>query len=298
MGGGLTFIGEFTAARAHWQQSIVLHDTCQPRGHVSLYGSDVGVFSLSWASHALWHLGYPDEALAMSHRALALAQELSHPYSLALAFAYAAMLHQFRREPDAVGERATAAMALCVEHKFAYYMAWAMLLQGWALSESADREGGITQMQQGLEALQATGASVRKPYYLTLLAEAYGQSGRAKDGLVLLHEAIMVAQETGELWREAELYRLRGELLLQAECGVRHAASTAEECFQQALDIARRQHAKALELRAAISVSRLWQQQDKSDAVRTVLAEVSQWFTEGLDTPDLQEARTLLPELG
>jgi class 3 adenylate cyclase/predicted ATPase len=295
MGGGLTSIGEFAAARAHWQQSITLHDTCHPRGHVSLYGSDIGVFSLSWGSHASWHLGYPDEALAMSHRALDLAQELSHPYSLALAFAYAAMLHQFRREPDAVGERAAAAMALCVEHKFAYYMAWATILQGWVLSESVDREGGITQMQQGLEALQATGASVRKPYYLTLLAEAYGKSGRAKDGLVLLHEALMAAQETGEVWRKAELHRLRGELLLMLDVP---DPSQAARCFHQALDIARRQHARALELRTAMSMSRLWQQQGKHDAARTVLADVAQWFTEGLDTPDLQEARTLLAELG
>jgi hypothetical protein len=123
MAGGLTCIGEFASARAHWQQGIALHAACHPQGHVSLYGSDIGVFSLSWGAHTLWHLGYADEALAMSHRALALAQDLSHPYSLALALAYAAMLHQFRREPDAVGERAAAAMALCVEHKFAYYMA-------------------------------------------------------------------------------------------------------------------------------------------------------------------------------
>ena len=231
----------------------------------------------------------------MSRRAIALAQELSHPYSLALAFAYAAMLHQFRREPGAVGKRAAAAMALCVEHKFAYYMAWATILQGWVLSESADREDGITQMQQGLEALQATGASVRKPYYLTLLAEAYGQSGRAKDGLVLLHEALMAARETGEVWREAELHRLQGELLLRLAVP---DPSQAASCFHQALTIAQRQDAKALELRAAMSMSRLWQQQDKHDAARTVLADVSHWFTEGLDTPDLQEARTLLAELG
>ena len=293
MGGALTCSGEFAQAREHWQQSITLYDAHQRQEHVSLYGSDLGVFSLSFASHASWHLGYPDEALAMSGRALALAQELAHPYSLALAFAYAAMLHQFRREPGAVGERAAAAMALCVEHRFAYYMAWAMILQGWALSELEDGEGGIKQMQQGLEALQATGASLRKPYYLTLLAEAYGQSGRAKDGLVLLNEALMAAQETGELWREAELYRLQGELLL-----VVPDQSQAEGSFYQALTIARRQHAKALELRAATSLSRLWQQQGKRDEARAVLVDVSQWFTEGLDTPDLQEARTLLAELG
>jgi predicted ATPase len=161
------------------------------------------------------------------------------------------------------------------------------------LSELADREGGITQMQQGLEALQATGASVRKPYYLTLLAEAYGKIGRAKDGLALLSAALLAAQETGEVWREAELYRLQGELLL-----VVPDPSQAEGSFYQALTIARRQHAKALELRAATSLSRLWQQQGRRDKARAVLADVSQWFTEELDTPDLQEARTLLAELG
>ena len=170
------------------------------------------------------------------------------------------MLHQFRREPGAVGERAAAAMALCVEHKFAYYMAWATILQGWVLSESADREDGITQMQQGLEALQATGASVRKPYYLTLLAEAYGQSGRAKDGLVLLHEALMAARETGEVWREAELHRLQGELLLRLAVP---DPSQAARLFPPGPDHCATPGRQSPGATRGDELSRLWQQQDK-----------------------------------
>ena len=293
MGFGWTCIGEFAAGREHWEQAIVLYDAHLPEGHVSLYGSDLGVFCLSWASHALWHLGYPDQALAMSGRALALAQELSHPYSLALAFDYAAMLHQFRGEPGEVNARAEAAIALCTEHKFAYYMAWAILLQGWAVAEGGDQAGGMQQMQQGLESLRATGASLRHPYYLSLLAAAYGKMGRPKDGLALLSEALMAANETGEVWREAELHRLHGELLLAIP-----DPSPAEGCFHQALTIARRQCAKALELRAAMSLSRLWQQHGKRDDARTMLTDIYQWFSEGFDTPDLQEAQALLADLG
>jgi predicted ATPase len=129
------------------------------------------------------------------------------------------------------------------------------------------------------------------------LAEAHGKAGQAEAGLTLLAEALAQAQRKGESWRDAELHRLRGELLLHAEGGVRHAALTAEECFQQALTIARRQQAKALELRAAMRLSQLWQQQGKRDAAREVLAEVYGWFTEGFDTADLQEARALLEAL-
>jgi predicted ATPase len=135
-------------------------------------------------------------------------------------------------------------------------------------------------------------------YYLALLAEAYGKAGQTEAGLMLLAEALAVAHKTGEHWGEAEIYRLQGELLLNAECGVRNAELTAEAYFQQALDTARRQHATSLELRAAISLARLWQQQGKRTAERHLLAEVYGWFTEGFETTDLQEARTLLEELG
>jgi predicted ATPase len=152
----------------------------------------------------------------------------------------------------------------------------------------------MTQIRRGLAALRATGAALRLPYYLALLAEACGQTGQATEGLALLAEAVALVDTTGERWWEAELHRLRGELLLLLSVD-NHAE--AEECLHQALTVARRQQAKALELRAAMSLSRLWQQQGKRVEAQQLLAEIYGWFTEGFDTPDLQEAKLLLDAL-
>ena len=251
---------------------------------------------LAWLPHALWHLGYPEQALQRSQAALTLAQELSHPYSLAFALDYAAMLHQFRREAHAARAQAEAAVTLCIEHGFPYYLAWATIIRGWALTEQGQDAEGLAQMRQGLADLRATGAEIRLPLYLALLAEAYGKVGQSADGLTLLEEALAQAQRKGEYWQDAELYRLQGELLL-AESKGRGAEVTAEECFHQALSVARRQQAKSLELRATMSLCRLWQQQGKRDEAHTMLTSIYSWFTEGFDTPDLQDARALLEAL-
>jgi predicted ATPase len=253
----------------------------------------------------LWWLGYPDQALQMSHEALTLAQELAHPLSLASALVFAAWLHHLRREWPLTHERAEAARALGVEQGLAVIPIMGTIFRGWAQAQrSAEpatrhghREEGIAQMQQGLAAWRATGAAVFQPYGLALLAEASAQVGQIEAGLTLLAEALAMTNDKGERRWEAELYRLKGELLLHAECGVQNAALTAEACFQQALDVARQQQAKSWELRAAMSLSRLWQRQGKSDAARQLLAPIYGWFTEGFDTADLQEARALLEEL-
>jgi TOMM system kinase/cyclase fusion protein len=297
LGSNLLYRGEAPLSRPQWEQSLALYDPSQHHAYIGLYGWDLGVFSRAHAPHTLWVLGYPDQALVISREALALAQQLSHPFSLAVALAYAAMSHQFCREPHAVCEQAEAAIALCKEQGFAYYLAWGTTLQGWTQVVQGQGEVGIGQIRRGLAALRATGAALRLPYYLALLAEACGQTGQAAEGLALLTEALTLVDTTGERWWEAELHRLRGELLLQAECGVRHVESTAEECFQQALDVARRQHARSLELRAATSLGRLWQQQGKRTEAYQLLAEIYGWFTEGFDTADLQDARGLLDAL-
>jgi predicted ATPase len=293
LGQTLFLLGETAAARPQLEECLSLYDPQQHRAYAFLYGSDPGVFSLSWVAHALWHLGFPDQAITRSHEALALAQELSHPFSLALALDYAAMVHQFRRERHAVQARVEAAMALCKEQGFAYYAAWATIMQGWALCEQGRGEEGMMQMRQGLAALQATGGEVRYPYYLALLAEAYGRARQVGEGLAVLGEALAAVHNTGECWWEAELYRLKGELLL----GSAEQDTDATSCFHQALNIARRQQAKALELRAAMSLSRLWQQQGQRAEARALLAPIYGWFTEGFDTADLQEAKTLLEAL-
>jgi predicted ATPase len=302
-------LGEFGPSREHWAQSLVHYDPQQHHASTFLFCFDLGVFSLCWAPHSLWHLGYLDQALIMSRQALTMAQDLAHPFSLAAALDYAAMLHQFRREGVAVHEQAEAALALCTKQGFTYYLAWATFMQGWAAVEQGQGEEGIAQMRRGLAALRATGAALRLPYYLARLAEACGHTGQAAEGLALLAEALAQAYNTGERWWEAELHRLQGELLLlsrvrypkfealPSDSGLRTVDSEVEQCFHQALTIARRQRAKSLELRAAMSLARLWQHQDRRAAAHALLAPVYYWFTEGFDTPDLQEAKALLDRL-
>jgi predicted ATPase/DNA-binding winged helix-turn-helix (wHTH) protein len=302
LGAALYCLGAFAPAREHLEQSIALDDPQQYRAHPFLFGMDLGIFCRSWASHALWHLGYPDQALAMSRTALARARELSHPFTLALSLNYAAILHQFRREARATYERTAAATALCREHGFAYYLTWGPILQGWVLAAQGQDEEGLALMRQGVFALQATGAQVRLPYYLALQAETCGKTGQSAAGLRILAEALAQAQKTGERWWEAEAYRLQGELRLRSnerglEIGVSTPDLEAEACFQQALVIARQQQSKSLELRAAMSLARLWQQQGKRDAARQLLARVYGWFAEGFDATDLQEAKALLDTL-
>ena len=204
-------------------------------------------------------------------------------------------------------------MILSTEQGFAFWAAQGTILRGWALAEQGQREEGIAQMRQGLDAYQATGAEIIRPYFLALLAEAYGKVEQAEEGLSVLAEALDVVHNNGEREYEAELYRLKGTLTLK-QSGVRspesevpstqpptpspQAEAEAEACFHKAIEIARRQSAKSLELRAVMSLGRLWQQQGKKEDARELLAEIYGWFTEGFDTKDLQETKTLLAELG
>jgi predicted ATPase len=204
------------------------------------------------------------------------------------------VLHQFRRERPLTLELAERAMRVSTEQGFASWLALGTILRGWALAQQGQGEEGIAQMRQGLAAYLATGAELGRPRQLAMLAEAYGRVGQTAEGLAILAEALTAVYNTGERSYEAELYRLKGELLL-----ARSAAKQAEAdaCFRQALDVARRQQAKSWELRAAMSLSRLWQQQGKRIEARQLLAPVYGWFTEGFDTADLQEAKALVAEL-
>jgi class 3 adenylate cyclase/predicted ATPase len=243
---------------------------------------------------ALWCLGYPDQALVRSHEAVTLAQQIARPFSLSFALIMAAAFHQFRREVRFAQERAEAAIRLAKE-QFPDWMAFGSLLRGWTLAHQGQAKEGIEQLTQGLIAHRATGAELRRPYYLALLAQAYDIMGQPEIGLTALVEALTLTDTTGERWYEAELYRLKGALLLQLASDNQ---AEAENCFHQSLDIARNQQAKSWELRAATSLARLWQQQGKHDEARQVLGDVYGWFTEGFDTADLKDAKALLDALG
>jgi predicted ATPase len=307
----LLLLGELSLARAHLAQGMAVYDPQQHRALAVLYGHDPGVCCQGVAALALWLLGYPDQALQQQHAAHTLAQELAHPPSLAFTMMLAAIAHQLRREAHAAHGQAEALMALATEQGFALFVAMAMILRGGTLTASGQRGEQTSQLCQGLAAFRATGAALWGPYFLALLAEAYGQEGQVEAGFAALAEALTAAHTTGECWGEAELHRLKGELLLQSNVqglesavSMPHAArrmphaEEAETCFQQALAIARRQQAKSWELRAAVSLARLWQQQGKQDEARALLMPVYGWFTEGFDTADLQEAKVLLEALG
>jgi predicted ATPase len=287
--------GELTAARPHFEQGLRLYEPQRHHTHAALYsGHDPGVCCHQLAAPSLWLLGYPDQAVANSQAALALAHQLAHPYTLTLALCWAAELHHLRREALLTQARAEAAMTVAIDQGFPQYVAEATYLRGWALAESGQGEAGRAQIRQGLAAYQTTGTARDRPYSLALLAEASAKVRQTAEGLEALAEALATLDRSGVRWWEAELYRLRGELLLQ------HAVAQPEEaeaCFQQALAVARRQQAKSLELRAAMSLARLWQRQGKRTEAGELLAEVYGWFTEGFDTADLQEARALLEEL-
>jgi predicted ATPase len=295
LGGALKELGELAAARAHLEAGLALCDPQRDRSQDFLYRHDGEVTNLRSLARILWLLGYSDQALSFIHTALTRAQKLAHPFILGEALYHAASLHQLRREVSQTQERAEAAMVLARDWGFPSWLLYSTIVYGWALSAQGQHAKALAQISQALTALQATGQRQALPYLLALLAEAYGRGGDNAAGLRMLAEALAVVDDTEEGWWEAELYRLKGELLLQHATG---SSDEAEICFHQALDVARRQQARALELRAALSLSRLWQQQGKRTAAYELLAPIYGWFTEGFDSADLQEAKTVLAELG
>jgi predicted ATPase len=227
--------------------------------------------------------------------AQALAQKRRHPFSQAIALFYGAILHQLRREPEATREKAEAAIALATEIGFPVWVAGGTLVRGWALVTQGQYAEGLSQIQEGLAAWRATGAELIRPSGLAKLAEAYEVGGKPELGLSVLAEALATVNHTGMRYYEAELYRLQGQLLVQQ--GKRQKWMEAEASFRRALEVARQQGAKSLELRAAVSLCGLWQQQGKRHAASQLLAPIYHWFSEGFDTADLREARALLTTL-
>jgi class 3 adenylate cyclase/predicted ATPase len=292
----LLSLPELTACRAHLKAGLALYRPDAYRAHKFLYGShDAGVCNRYTAAAALWPLGFPEQSLAMAREAVSMARELSHPFSLVLALVFAAMIYQHRREAEPALKHAEAAIAVCAEHSIAPHLAAAgSILRGWAIALRGQAVEGIAEIRDGLAAVQPTGVRIRRPYYLALLAEAAAWAGEFEQGLTALAEAAAAVEETGERRWEAEIYRLIGELTVARRDGDRTEAAA---CFRRALDVASRQSAKALELRATTSLAQLWRDQGKQQQAHDLLAPVYGWFTEGFDTPDLRKASALLDAL-
>ena len=295
MGYTLFYLGEPAAARTHLEYESTLYDSQQHHALAFTYGSiDPEVVCLSFAAIDLWFLGFPEQAIKRSHEALTLAQALSHSFSLASALDLAASLFVLHQEENDVQERAEAAIALSTEQGFSLWLAWGTIFRGWTLTEQRQGEAGLSQILEGLAAWKAAGAEIWQSQHLALLAAAYGKAEQVEDGLSTVAEALAFVERTEERFYEAELYRLQGELRLQQS---ESSAPAAAASFQQAIEVARQQQAKSWELRAATSLARLWQGQGKVAEARDLLAPVYDWFTEGFDTADLQDAKALLEGL-
>ncbi|QQX89641.1 AAA family ATPase (plasmid) [Cupriavidus necator] len=293
-------LGELGMAHTHVQQSVTLHDAEPLDGETFLHGRDhPGMQGRRILALILWYLGYPDQAIKRSQEALILARA-SHPLGLAHTLAVTTELHQLRHEAQLAMDCAEATVTLATEQGFPLHLAWGTILQGWALAELRHSAEGIARILRGLTAYQATGAQLGRSYFLALLAETYGNAGQAEAGQNTLVEAMAMLDRTGERYYEAELHRLKGELLVH-ESGARADGSAGDEraevCFRKAIAVARDQRAKSLELRAALSLARLWQRQGKTAAARQMLAEIRGSFTEGFDTADLWQAKVLLERL-
>jgi len=304
LGSTLIHLGELLPAQAHLEQGVALYDPNLSRSLAFSRGTDPGVMCLSRGAWTLWMLGYADQALTMSDKAIALAEELSHASSRAFALFFAAVLRQCRREARQVQEQAEAMLTLSTEHGFVQWIAGGVLLRGWALTQQGMVEEGITQIQQGHSAWLADGNQLGKTQILARLAEAYGRAGHTEEGLRVLAEAFAALHKNAERHYKADLYRLQGELVLQHALRQQVSGTTsivgqseAEMHFRRAIEVARHQHAKFLELRAVMSLGRLWQTQGKYTEARSILQETYGWFTEGFDTPDLSSARALLDAL-
>jgi predicted ATPase len=269
-----------------------LYDAERHRSLVYQFGFDPQVASLSHAGWAHWFLGHPDQARQRSEEALGLARELGHPFVLAFALAFATLLYAYRREVQAARERAEATVAVSSEHGIAFWLAAGMSVMGWVLAEEGKLHEGIAQILQGQAMLQAIGAELGYQQLLPLLAEAYRRAGMASKGLAVVDKALAVADATGCRMDEPEMHRLKGELLL-----MQGDEAEAEASFHKAIEVARRQQARSWELRATASLCRLWQKQGKQKEARQVLDQIYGWFSEGFDTADLRDARSLLKEL-
>ena len=292
LGVSLLFRAEINRALHHFRQALTFYNEARHRPP-KLTPHDPRVTCESFVAWTLLLLGQADEALAQSRRTLAWARELSQPYTLAFALHVNCVFHQLRGDEAILEERAEELVTLAAEHGFPHFVGSGTCFRGWAmLAMAGSIEEAISRMQWGLATKRATGAEIKVPYYLGLLAEAHRRANRSAEAISLLNEALEVVERTDERWYEAELYRLMAEALI-----TKSDRNDAEGWLRRALRTAQKQDAKLWELRAATSVARLWRDRGKRTDARYLLAPIYGCFTEGFDTRDLKEAAALLAEL-
>jgi DNA-binding winged helix-turn-helix (wHTH) protein/tetratricopeptide (TPR) repeat protein len=299
--------GELAKAMSHFEQALALYEHRLHLSDETPYAQNPGVALRCFAAWTLWFQGKCDSALKRIMEALAIARELSEPHhGLVQPLVFAAILHQLCRNPQKAQEYAEAAIAVSSEHRLVVYHSMATIALAWSLLDQELTEEAIEQLRHGLDVYQASGAEILRPHFQGALGHALSRSGQFKEGLTLLEESLAAAQRTGEKSCEAELYRLKGEVLLMQAKGVVSNLRTAgkssvveqaECCFDQAIKIAQCQGARSWERRAVMSLAQLYQECGKKEEARAMLAQVCSKFTEGSDTADSQDAKALLEEL-
>jgi predicted ATPase len=288
----LYYLGDFEAALTHCTQGFALYDEERCKQHCHRSGQNSGVTLQSYWALANWHLGYPDQALERITSAMELANQLKHPFSQCYSLHFSAWVHQFARLGKEALQYADAEQKLADKHGFAFWSATSRLFRSSALLLLDRVDEALDLAQEGLSTIKATGAALSLSYYNSFLAEAQRRSGRLDEAMQTLDESLEIVTRTQNRFYEAELFRLKGELLLEQSADV----SAAESYFEKSLEIAQVQKARSWELRTAISLASLRKKQGRAAEGRKLLAEVHGWFTEGFSTPDLINAKRLLDE--
>jgi predicted ATPase len=295
MGASLLFTGDIAQGRAHYDRAIALYDPAEHRRLATRFSHDSRVSILSFRSLALWILGYPEGALADANYALKDAREIGHATTLMYALGYATLLtHIYCGDYAAASAQADEVVALADEKSALFWKALGMMNQGWLLALNGKPSKAVPLITAGIAAYRSTGSTVWSPLYLSYLAMAHAALDQFDDAWRCIGEAMTAFETTDEKWFEAEVHRIGGEIVLKSP---QPDAAKAEAHFERALAIARQQQAKSWELRAAMSMARLWRDQGKRDEARELLAPVYDWFTEGFDTRDLKDAKKVLDEL-
>jgi predicted ATPase len=291
-GRNFMFGGRFALSRSHLEAALTLYDPLSCGRLVPHAAVHPDLHSQAELGIVLFCLGYPDQAVAHSSAAIADARGRAHPPSLALSLDFGARLHTLLEEDEILDQQADQLAALATEQSFPFWRAQATILRGWIKVKNGNVADGVSLLRGGLSAFRDTGAEVWATYHTALLARACAIARQVEDSMALLEEALQIVESNGDRWFEAELNRQKGQLLLQQGHSV-----AAEELYRKALSIAREQVAKLWELRASVSLARLRRDQGRHAEARNLLAPIYGWFTEGFDTLDLKEAKTLLDEL-
>lgn len=286
--------GEYAQAKEHLERALDYYDVRHHEVHTALYTQDPGVICHVRLALTLWYMGDVEEAQQQCAEGIALARRLGHPFTEAYALNIAAWLYTECQDAEITQGYITELLSHSEKHNLPYWLPVGLVYKGYALALQGEIETGLDRIRTGMQAYQTSVLYLYAPYILAALARVYALAGAVDQGIAALDEAFAGVAQHGDPWYNAELYRLKGELLMQQGASL----AVVESHYQQALTLAQRQQARSLELRAALNLSQLWQQQGKQTRARKLLASVYQGFNGGFETTDLQNARALLAELG